>query len=106
MVPDDANVVRRFFSSDPDVGASFGPLRVTRDATDDTYALAYNVPVAGTYAVSGVSIKDVSIPAAATFNLVASPGSAVVAPSPARRRRSPCTSPTATATCWTRRSRG
>jgi hypothetical protein len=79
MVPDDANVVRRFFSSDPDVGASFGPLRVTRNATDDTYALAYNVPVAGTYAVSSVSIKDVSIPAAATFNLVASPGSAVAA---------------------------
>ena len=59
MVPDDANVVRRFFSSDPDVGASFGPLRVTRNATDDTYALAYNVPVAGTYAVFSVSIKDV-----------------------------------------------
>ena len=55
MVPDVNNTVRRAFSSDPDVGASFGPLRVARDAAGK-YELAYNVPVAGTYTVASVSI--------------------------------------------------
>ena len=43
MVPNVNNTVRRAFSSDPDVGASFGPLRVARDAAGK-YELAYNVP--------------------------------------------------------------
>ena len=57
MVPNVNNTVRRAFSSDPDVGASFGPLRVTRDDATGKYALAYNVPVAGEYAVASVSMS-------------------------------------------------
>ena len=80
MVPDDANVVRRAFSSDPDEGsASFGPLRVARDDATGKYALAYNVPVAGTYAVASVSIGGITIGATETLTLVAATGKATAA---------------------------
>ena len=79
MVPDDANVVRRAFSSDPARGASFGPLRVARDDATGKYALAYNVPVAGTYTVASVSVAGAAIDAEQAFTLVASPGAAVAA---------------------------
>ena len=78
MVPNVNNTVRRAFSSDPDVGASFGPLRVARDAAGK-YELAYNVPVAGTYTVASVSIGGITIDADETLTLVAATGKATAA---------------------------
>ena len=82
MSPNVTNDKPRTFTSDADIKPlNFGPLRVT--FLNGAYTLAYNLPVTGTYTVSGVTLDGTYVAADTTFTLIASAGNAIAATSTA-----------------------